>query len=325
MNSLTTVCAAAVSSIPTTTLHSGAGRKISISITPTKSLSCRSLSFKFAAPNKKKNSSLPISTRLAAAGKGRISREAWEERELIEESAEDVGADDDVILDDEEEFEEDELFDDEDELEDEFGTEDEEVAVGDGAAGGGIKLAGTWWDKEALAIAEELCNSLDGGVQIYAFRTFKNGYIQLRIEKLSAESYSPDINDIEAFSIAYRARLDEAELTNSIPDNISLEVSSPGDDRVVRVPDDLERFKHKTMHVKYVIEALETGKLSENDGIFKLVSYDLETRTCTWGLADVRVNREKSGKGRTMSKKQREWRLSTPFERITMIRLHPVW
>ncbi|GAB2209747.1 hypothetical protein Droror1_Dr00026970 [Drosera rotundifolia] len=106
MNSLTTVCAAAVSSIPTTTLHGGAGPKISISITPTKSLSYRSLSFTFAAPNKKNNSSLPISTRLAAAGKERSSREAWEERELIEESGEDVGADDDVILDDEEEFKE---------------------------------------------------------------------------------------------------------------------------------------------------------------------------------------------------------------------------
>ncbi|KAL9260874.1 hypothetical protein AKJ16_DCAP11692 [Drosera capensis] len=322
MNSLPTVCTAAVFSIPTTTFHGGAGPKIRISITPSKSLSCRSLSFfAFAAPNKKSNSSLPISTRLAAAGKGRRSREAWEERELIQESAEDVDEDDDVILDVEEEFEEDELFD----YEDEFETEDEEVAVGDGATGGGIKLAGTWWDKEALAMAEELCKSLDGGIQIYAFRTSKNGFIQLRIEKLSAESYSPDINDIEAFSIAYRARLDEAELTNSIPDYISLEVSSPGDDRVVRVPDDLERFKHKTMYVKYVIEAPETGKLSENDGIFNLVSYDLETRTCTWGLADVRVNREKSGKGRPMSKKLREWRLSTPFERITMVRLHPVW
>ena len=30
--------------------------------------------------------------------------------------------------------------------------------------------------------------------------------------------------DVEAFSIAYRKRLDEAELSGSIPENISLEV-----------------------------------------------------------------------------------------------------
>jgi hypothetical protein len=32
------------------------------------------------------------------------------------------------------------------------------------------------------------------------------------------------MEDIEAFSVAYRARLDEAELNKSIPENISLEV-----------------------------------------------------------------------------------------------------
>ena len=37
-------------------------------------------------------------------------------------------------------------------------------------------------------------------------------------------SGSPRMTDIEAFSIAYRKRLDEAELSGSIPENISLEV-----------------------------------------------------------------------------------------------------
>lgn len=35
---------------------------------------------------------------------------------------------------------------------------------------------------------------------------------------------SPNISDIEAFSAAYRTRLDEAELAKTIPENISLEV-----------------------------------------------------------------------------------------------------
>ena len=33
------------------------------------------------------------------------------------------------------------------------------------------------------------------------------------------------MEDIEAFSVTYRARLDEAQLNKSIPENISLEVS----------------------------------------------------------------------------------------------------
>jgi len=34
------------------------------------------------------------------------------------------------------------------------------------------------------------------------------------------------MEDIEAFSATYRAKLDEAELTKSVPDNLCLEVSS---------------------------------------------------------------------------------------------------
>ena len=39
-------------------------------------------------------------------------------------------------------------------------------------------------------------------------------------------SGSPSMVDIDAFSTTYRARLDEAELAKSIPENISLEVVS---------------------------------------------------------------------------------------------------
>jgi hypothetical protein len=35
------------------------------------------------------------------------------------------------------------------------------------------------------------------------------------------------MEDIEAFSATYRARLDEAELNKSIPENVSLEVPFP--------------------------------------------------------------------------------------------------
>lgn len=59
------------------------------------------------------------------------------------------------------------------------------MKVGDGGGGGGISLAGTWWDKKALEIAEEVSLSFDGELRIYAFKTLLNSIIQVRIEKLS--------------------------------------------------------------------------------------------------------------------------------------------
>lgn len=58
------------------------------------------------------------------------------------------------------------------------------MKAGDGGGGGGIKLAGTSWDKEVLAIAEDICMS-NGDLRIYAFKTLANFTIQVRIEKLS--------------------------------------------------------------------------------------------------------------------------------------------
>ncbi|RYR71614.1 hypothetical protein Ahy_A02g005849 isoform A [Arachis hypogaea] len=49
----------------------------------------------------------------------------------------------------------------------------------------------------------------------------------------------------------------------------------------------------------------------------RLETFDMETKCCTWGIADVRGNR---GKGRPLNKKQREWRLSTPLS-LRLVRL----
>lgn len=216
------------------------------------------------------------------------------------------------------------IEDDEAYFEDEYMMEDDVPQVGDGEGGGGISLAGTKWDKEALAIAEEVSLSFGGDLGIYAFKTLHNFSIRVRIEKLSNKSGSPTMEDVEAFSLAYRKRLDEAEVAGSIPENISLEVSSPGVERVVRIPEDLERFKDRTMYVKYVTEdAVATGgSSSEFDGVFRLVSFDLENKSCTWGIADVRVNREKVGKGRPLNKKQKEWRLNVPFDSLRLVRFY---
>ncbi|KAJ4831829.1 hypothetical protein Tsubulata_010202 [Turnera subulata] len=209
----------------------------------------------------------------------------------------------------------------------EFEEDDDEDDVlnlyaGDGAGGGGVKLAGTWWDKEVLRIAKEVCLSFGGEFKLYAFKTLPNSVVRVRIECLSHKTGSPTMQDLEAFTVAYRARLDEAELAKTIPDNIYLEVSSPGSDRVVQVPEELDRFKDQNMYVKYVEVGTEQDSLSESIGVFRLISFDMEEKCCTWGLANVRVNREKAGKGRKLNKKQREWRLDTSFDSLRLVRLY---
>ncbi|XP_002526158.2 uncharacterized protein LOC8285112 [Ricinus communis] len=215
------------------------------------------------------------------------------------------------------------LIDGEDEdFEDEYLEDEAELYVGDGAGGGGIALAGTWWDIEVLRLAEEVCKSFDGELKLYAFKTLSNSTIQVRIERLTNRSGSPTMEDIEAFSTTYRTWLDEAELAKTIPTNIALEVSSPGVERIVRIPEELDRFKDRSMYVKYASETSGMESPSENNGVFRLISFDIETECCTWGLADVRINREKSGKGRPLSKKQREWRLNTRFDSLLLVRLY---
>ncbi|TYI28705.1 hypothetical protein ES332_A05G262800v1 [Gossypium tomentosum] len=245
---------------------------------------------------------------------------------LVEEvSMDDDDKEDELLLFDD--FEDDELMidnddDDDDFFEEEYTEDETELYVGDGAGGGGISLAGTWWDKEALLLAEDVCQSFGGDLGIYAFKTLSNSSIQVRIERLTNKSGSPSMEDIEAFSVSYRAKLDEAELARSIAENITLEVSSPGVERVVRIPQDLDRFRDRSLYVKYVTEVADSGKLSEADGVFRLVSFDMETKCCIWGLADVRINREKAGKGRPLSKKQREWCLETSFDSLRLVRLY---
>ncbi|XP_039127004.1 uncharacterized protein LOC120263180 [Dioscorea cayenensis subsp. rotundata] len=167
------------------------------------------------------------------------------------------------------------------------------LKVGDGVGGGGVSLAGTWWDKKALSIAEEVS---------IRFLFFLLAWADIRAF---------------FFRISKHA-LDEVELLWSCTRvNISLEVSSPGVERVVRIPEDLDRFKDRPMYVKYTTDGDQ-----ESDGIFRLISFDLDLCNCTWGIADVKKNRHQAGKGRPLNNKQREWRLQTSFDSLRIVRLH---
>lgn len=99
-----------------------------------------------------------------------------------------------------------------------------------------------------------------------------------------------------------------------------MKVSSPGAERLLRVPDDLERFKDMAMRVSYVEDV--GGRCQEKIGVFFLESNETESGSCVWRLADVKENRLPSAKGRPLSRKQKDWRLKLPYEMCKKITLY---
>lgn len=97
-----------------------------------------------------------------------------------------------------------------------------------------------------------------------------------------------------------------------------MKVSSPGAERLLKIPDDLDRFKDMPMRVCYIGD--EESNCSEKNGIFLLES--LETEACIWKLADVKENRGPLSKGRPLSRKQKDWRLKVPFANHKSVSLY---
>lgn len=172
-------------------------------------------------------------------------------------------------------------------------------------------LQGVPWGEQVLSIANDVLLQFSNDMKLYALKTTPRGYIYVRLDKLSNEYGCPGIEELENYSQEFKKRLDEEGELGKIPNNLALEVSSPGAERILMVPDDLHRFKDKPMRVCYV-EDVES-KCPEKDGIYMLDSIETESESCLWKLADVKENRDPQSKGRPLSRKQRDWRLKLPF------------
>ncbi|MCO5601219.1 hypothetical protein L7F22_055338 [Adiantum nelumboides] len=197
--------------------------------------------------------------------------------------------------------------------------------LGDGGDGGGVKLSQTAWGEVALSIAKEVLEEFGDNFSLYAFKTSYDHSVYVRLDKHSDRYGSPTMVEIESFSSIYKRRLEEAGLDGTIPDNIALEVSSPGAERVVQVPDQLLRFKDLPMLVRYE-EAQENESTKPSpvvkDSILQLATVETELGKSVWKLANVRVNRDQAVKGRGLTRKQKEWRLEVPFSSLRLVRLY---
>lgn len=99
-----------------------------------------------------------------------------------------------------------------------------------------------------------------------------------------------------------------------------MKVSSPGAERLLRVPEDLPRFKEMPMTVSYVEET--NSRKVVKSAVFLLESVDAESENCIWKLADVKENRDPESKGRPLSRKQKDLRIKLPFTDHKKINLY---
>ncbi|XP_073005900.1 uncharacterized protein [Typha latifolia] len=201
--------------------------------------------------------------------------------------------------------------------------EDKEPVIGDGGDGGGVVLGDVRWGERALSVAREVLGEHFGDdMALYAFKVSSKGYVYVRLDKLANEYGCPAIEEMESFSNLYKQRLDEIVERGEIPLDLALEVSSPGAERLLKVPEDLDRFKDLPMRVQYLEEDPSSKQHQLKDGVLVLESTDTETGHCVWKIADVRENRAAAGKGRPLSRKQKDWRLQVPFEAIKRVMLY---
>ncbi|KAL9225874.1 hypothetical protein vseg_001750 [Gypsophila vaccaria] len=205
------------------------------------------------------------------------------------------------------------------EWEDEDDTEPE---IGDGGAGGGIVLQNVPWGEKVLSIARDVLVQFGDDIKLYAFKTTPGGYIYVRLDKLTNEYGCPGMDEIESYSREYKKHLDEEGSKGQIPEDLALEVSSPGANRLLMVPDDLHRFKDFPMVVSYLEGTDTQDKTQEKTRVFSLDSIETETEQCVWKLADVRENRDPASKGRPLNRKQRDWRLKLPYTMLMKVSLY---
>ncbi|TKW30484.1 hypothetical protein SEVIR_2G040800v4 [Setaria viridis] len=201
-----------------------------------------------------------------------------------------------------------------------------EPEIGDGGDGGGVALRDVKWGERALAAAQEvLAGHFGDDVAMFAFKLSPKGYVYVRLDKLTNIYGCPDIEEIESFNRLYKQKLDEIIERGEIPLDLALEVSSPGAERLLKVPGDLDRFKDMAMRVQYLAEGDNDLVSKQNllkDGIFLLELVDTQAEHCIWKLADVKENRAEAGKGRPLNRKQKDWRLQTSFTSVKKVTLY---
>lgn len=240
--------------------------------------------------------------RLSGDGAMRWRSEAWRLR-AKKASSKSKGGDDNEDEDEEDVLDED--FDVEEEV-----TLDEDF---EGANGEDIDTAGTEYGALALeclrkALEEE---GLKGEYDIFSFKVnTARKRVLVSIDKLQDKYGSPTLDELTTIVRAHNTILD----SRGFPDDVAIEVASPGATRKLRVPQELARFRDLMMEVSYK-DPESAEVVTKTMEITDVTDDDVE-----WKLADVESNRS-GKKGQGMNKKSREWRMRMPLADVLSARL----
>ena len=151
----------------------------------------------------------------------------------------------------------------------------------------------------------------DGGLAIFSIKVCEEGLrIHIGIGAVRDKFVWPTLERLSSVARKFKAELEE----KGFPDDVALEVASPGAERHLRLPNDIPRLAELTMKVTYVDPADETSEPQTR--VLQITGFDETQESATWKLADVEENRPQAKKGQGMNKKQREWRLTAPFSAV---------
>lgn len=176
------------------------------------------------------------------------------------------------------------------------------------------------WGSAALKCAESVLSRPQmTNLSLFSFSAISSiKKINIRLDKLTDRYGSPGLEEIQCFSEQLTSEL-EGELGEEEAGTIELEVSSPGAEREVRVPEELVRFKDLPMKVIFTSEtdAEQTEILMFSDT--SKTSDDCEATE--WHLADTKLGR-KTRKGRPLSRKLREKVIRIPVQNLHQVSLY---
>ena len=195
---------------------------------------------------------------------------------------------------------------------DEIVTDDEDIDVDES-----IFTAGTEWGELALKSLESVLkdDEFESNLEIFSFKvSTERRRIYISVDNIKDKFGSPTLDQLSSVSRKFNEVLEEA----GFPEDVALEVASPGAERQLRLPGDLPRFRDLTMRVTYreAGDADADGQPTLSTKVMLLTDLDEEKGLCTWKLADVAENRPQAKKGQGMNKKQKEWRLELAFANV---------
>ena len=226
----------------------------------------------------------------------------------------------------EEEEEGDIAWEEEGDEEEEVEAEDINVVYADydekDVQGGNIDTASTPWGELALECVkvvlseEKNIEEFEGNLQLFAFKAIPSTKrIMISVDDLDDQYGSPNLDDL----IAVSRKLNELAESKGFPDDVAIEVASPGAERKLTIPEDLLRFRELKMKVIYNDD--ENDNPENETMILNVEDFEEESGLVVFRLADVQENRPPK-KGMPMSKKKKEWRKKVKYVDIASANLY---